>query len=175
MGITTLSDLLPSGVAFLSTAIALLSAWRQFRSSLPDKELSVEILSDISLPFIKEQQNEIATSTPLTKQMRVISVRVRNTGREDIRSSDYIEPIRLAFKEPILSSSLIEIKGAMLSAPLGPDIDQGAVILPAIQLHPKSFMTVNTLLSGSESSITVKGLIEGGQIVMANPTSRSPL
>src|SRR5579859_6566742 len=167
MGTTTLNGILPSLVAFLSAVVALLSARRHFRSSLPSKELSVEILANIPLHFIKEQQNESETSTPLTEEVRVISVRVRNTGRADILSSDYIEPIRLAFNEPVLRSSLIEIKGATSSTPLGPQIDQHIVILPALQIHPKGFMTINTLLSGDESGITVKGLIAGGQIVMA--------
>jgi hypothetical protein len=155
-------------VASASVVAALLSLWLESRSSKPSKELSVEILSDISLPFTKEQQNEIEASVPLKRQMRVISVRVQNTGRVDILSSDYIEPIRLAFNEPVLSSSLTEEKGAVSSAPWEPKIDLDVVVLPAIRLHPKGFFTINTLLSEGKSNITVEGFIAGGQIVMAN-------
>lgn len=172
MGVKTLSDLLPFGIALLSAVVALLAVWQQFRSSLPGKELSVEILSDISLPFTKGLQNEINISTPLPKQMRLISVRVRNTGSADILSSDYLEPIRLTFNEPVLSSSLTEAK-ATSSVPLKPEIDQDIVELPTMLLHPRGFITINTLLSGDQSSITVKGLIADGQIVMAKPSMQS--
>jgi len=168
MSTINLSNLLPSALALLSVVFALLALWRQFRSSQPDKELSVEILANASLHLAKGVQNETETSIPLTDEMRVISVRVRNTGRAEILSSDYLEPIRLRFDEPILSSALTEKKGTISSAPLEPEIDQDVVVLPAIRLHPKGFITINTLLSGGKSSITVKGLIAGGQIVMVS-------
>jgi|SRR5579859_3974518 len=158
--------------AIAAVVTALISARRQFRSAKPDKEISIEILSDTILPLTKELEDEIKTNLPLPKQMRLISVRVRNTGNMAILSSDYMEPIRLAFNELVLSSALIEDK-ATSSTPLESEIDQDVIVLPAMRLRPRSSITINTLLSGEHSRITVRGLIADGEIVMVTPSMQS--
>jgi hypothetical protein len=94
-------------------------------------------------------------------QVRLVEIRIKNSGSLPIKPEDYIEPLRLRLpKSEILSSEVIDIHalGASLETKSS---DRSEIVLSKTLLNPADFFDVKVLLADGDADFSVAGRIVG--------------
>jgi len=164
-----LSQLMVAVLPLIASVIPLLFSLRR-------KRISVEILSDTLISLNEELSKEIQVPAKehTLKQVRLILIRIRNSGNVTIRSDDYLEPIQLRFGGTIFRSTVVE------GAPSGSivmDLEVGKDLLafPKVSFRPRSSVTISTVLSAEQKGIMIDGRIVDGQVSIAKPKTQGGL
>ena len=136
--------------------------------SLRKKRISIEILSDTLISLNEELSKEIEVPAKAPKQVRLILIRIRNSGNVTIQSDDYLEPIQVKFGGTIFRSTVVE---GVPAGSIVMDLEVGKNLLafPKVSFRPRSSVTISTVLSAEQKGVTVDGRIVDGQVSIAKP------
>lgn len=142
--------------------------------SLRRKRISTEILSDTLIPLNEELSKEIELPAKAPEQVRLILMRIRNSGNVTIQSDDYLEPIRVKFGGTIFRSAVVEGTPSGSTA-MDLEVGKDLFAFPKVSFRPRSSVTISTVLSAEQRDITIDGRIVDGQVSIANPKARGVL
>jgi hypothetical protein len=155
-------------VAILIAAVIVsVTLWLRNR-----KALSYEVVSDVPLVTISHGANDSATEAieiryngnPV-QDVRLVVVRLWNSGNVPIAQNDYDEPLTLQFGGQLLASDVIEStppalkKKAIAGGGIGPGY--AAIAFHNLVLNPRDSITVQALLTDFTGDVSVEGHIVG--------------
>jgi hypothetical protein len=149
----------------LSIGGILLSFWKQ------RKVLSYEVIFDTSAMVVKfadDLQEKLDVSdTQADADMKLVVLRIWNSGNTSIAVNDYDRPITFTIEGgKILESQVLSMKNEKYRLSLQESSDH--ITLDPVRLRPGGAITIGVLLQGINSKIDVVGRIIGTQIVKAS-------
>ena len=146
--------LIGASIAIIAIVVSVILYFKQ----LNRKRLSYEILSDTSLLTTDEEtKNEIRLTyknEPIEK-VRLIVLRIFNSGNVPVESEDYEEPISIRLGDArVLSAEVIKKSPKNLKSTL--IIEKGVVTLYPTLLNPADSLKIKILVSDYEKGLGAK-------------------
>jgi hypothetical protein len=128
------------------------------------KRLSYEVLTNTLLVSVKEEVEsrlQILFDGEVVHDVRIVVIRLTNTGNVPICTSDYEVPISLDFGSDsrLLTAQTIDTSPDNLEAPITMETTK-AVFAP-ILLNSRDSITIKVLVSGFNNQLVVGGRIVG--------------
>ncbi len=169
----------PIYLAPLATAISVGVTIILWLANRRDKQLSFDIVSDFTLVTASEELVEhiqILAQGAEMHDVRLVTVRVRNSGHVPIQPADYAENLALAFGDgKILSATVVEaqpeyltdkrMNGSGTDRPGGSSCIAGyndsEVVFKPLLLNPKDFFVVKVFIIGGTQKPLLKGHVAG--------------
>lgn len=144
--------------------IIIVAALVIFFLQIRKKTLTYTVLTDSGLDFVSDKAEtdvQIHYKGKAVPNVRLVEVRIRNSGSVPIEPRDYIEPVRLRLpNSKILSSEVRDAYsvGAYIETEVS---NQSEIVLSRTLLNPKDFFDVKMLLADGEADLSVAGQIVG--------------
>src|SRR6266568_876851 len=126
------------------------------------KRLDYEIINDT--PILDVQQDskvKIEVNDKQVRNLRLVFLKIRNTGNVPIKEEDFVEPLAFKFRSgaEVLDSKIEEVIPSNLKPSL--TVDSQSVTLKPLLLNPKDTIKLKMLLSGSNEKIEGEVRIAG--------------
>lgn len=141
------------------------------------KAIAYEIVSDTPIVAVRRNSGirrddgdiaegiEISYKGQSVNEVRVVAVRIWNSGNVPITASDYVEPISLSFSGQLLGYDALKSqpdelrKDIIVGAGSGPD--QSGIQLKTVLLNQKDSVTIQAVLTNFSGNIQVRARIVG--------------
>lgn len=144
--------------------ITIIAVFVIFFRQIRKKTLTYTVLtnSDV-IPESREGKSNIQIhfKGKVVLQVRLIEIRIKNSGSLPIKPEDYIEPLSLRLpNSEILSSEISDNQslGAYIETRLS---DRSEIVLSKTLLNPTDFFDVKVLLADGDADVSVAGRIVG--------------
>lgn len=144
------------------------------------KKLSYQLLENTPLVSVGEEvkgQVEIRFFGNPVKNVRLLILKVKNSGYRAIAPGDYVVPVEFRLNEgsQILSVDIIDANPPQLKASLNPGLavatDAPSILFPSALLNAGDWLKIKSLVSDFEGEITVHGrIVDVKQIKEARPS-----
>lgn len=144
------------------------------------KELSYQVLENTPLISVGEEvksQVEIRFFGNPVKNVRLLILKVRNSGHKAIVPDEYVVPVEFRFNKgcQILSVGIIDANPPQLKASLNSGLavatDSQSILFPSALLNAGDWLKIKSLISDFEGEITVHGrIVNVKQIKEARPS-----
>jgi hypothetical protein len=144
--------------------ITIIALFVIFFLQIRKKTLTYTILTDSEIvPGSREGKSniEIHHKGKVVPKVRLIEIRIKNSGSLPIKPEDYIEPLRLRLpNSEILSSEVRDDQslGAYIETKLS---DRSEIVLSKTLLNPTDFFDAKILLADGDGDLSVTGRIVG--------------
>jgi len=138
----------------------------------PQKKINWDILSNIPVAHTNEEELiKILFKGKPVDNVRLVLIRISNTGRVAIKAEDYIKPITFDFQGRILSSELVGIEPrGSANRYITISSNKNILEIDKLPLNPKEEIIISIIIIGASDpktidSIKVSGRILNGQII----------
>ena len=148
----------------LPEIIILVALFIIFSLQIRKKTLTYTILTHASLVSDSDKAKdniEIHYKGKVIPNVRLVEIRIKNSGNLPIKPEDYVEPLRIRpYSSRILSGEVRDMYsvGASIEKELS---NQSEIVLSKTLLNPKDFFDVRLLLSGGNADFSLVGRIVG--------------
>jgi len=144
--------------------VAIVSAFVIFFMQIRTKTLTYRVLTNSSLIFVSDNVKDniqIRYKGKIVPNVRLVEIRIKNSGSLPIKPEDYIEPLSIQFpNSKILSNEVIDIHslGIYIETELS---DQSEIVLSKTLLNPNDSFDIKTILGEGDTDFSVSGRIVG--------------
>jgi len=144
--------------------ITIIAVFVIFFRQIRKKTLTYTLLTNSEvIPESREGKSNIQIhfKGKVVLQVRLIEIRIKNSGSLPIKPEDYIEPLSLRLpNSEILSSEISDNQslGAYIETRLS---DRSEIVLSKTLLNPTDFFDVKVLLADGDADVSVAGRIVG--------------
>ena len=151
-------------IGHLLEIIIIIAAFVIFFLQIRKKTLTYTVLTNSGLvPVSTEVKSDIQIryKGKLVPEVRLVEIRIKNSGSLPIKPEDYIEPLRLQLPNSrILSSEVMDAHslGASIETKLS---NRSEIVLSKTLLNPTDFFDVKILLTDGDADFSVVGRIVG--------------
>jgi hypothetical protein len=151
-------------IGHLLEIIIIVAAFVIFFLQIRKKTLTYTVLTNSGLvPVSKEVKSDIQIryKGKLVPEVRLVEIRIKNSGSLPIKPGDYIEPLRIQLpNSKILSSEVRDAHsvGAYIETKLS---NQSEIALSKTLLNPTDFFDVKILFADGADDLSVVGRIVG--------------
>ena len=146
----------------LPEIIIIIAAFVIFSLQIRRKALTYTILTNTGLISDSDKSKDniqIHYSGRVIPNIRLVELRIKNSGNLPIKPDDYVEPLRIrSLNSNILSSEVRDTYSLGASVELSSPTE---IVLNKTLLNPKDFFDVKLLLSGGTAELAVTGRIVG--------------
>ena len=148
----------------LPEIIILVALFVIFSLQIRKKTLTYTILTNSSLVSDSDKAKDniqIHYKGKVIPNVRLVEIRIKNSGNLPIRPDDYVEPLRIRpSSSNILSGEVRDTYslGASIEKELS---NQSEIVLSKTLLNPKDFFDVRLFLSGGNADLSLIGRIVG--------------
>lgn len=151
-------------IGHLLEIIIIIAAFVIFFLQIRKKTLTYTVLTNSGLvPVSKEVKSDIQIlyKGKVVPKVRLVEIRIKNSGSLPIKPEDYIEPLRLQLPNSrILSSEVRDAHsvGASIETKLS---NRSEIVLSKTLLNPTDFFDVKILFADGAADLAVVGRIVG--------------
>jgi hypothetical protein len=156
--------------------IAILAAFVIFFMQIRRKALSYSILTNSSVISVSDKVKDriqVIYDGRVVPSLRLIEIRIKNSGSLPIKPDDYVEPLAFRFSDDtkILSMEVIDNQslGISLATKLS---DQSRTMISKALLNPKDSFDIKILLSEGSTDFSLTGRIVGISKIQASSNLR---
>jgi hypothetical protein len=144
--------------------VAIVSAFVIFFMQIRKKALTYKVLTNSSLILISDNVKDniqIRYKGKIVPNVRLVEIRIKNSGSLPIKPEDYIEPLGIYFtNSKILSNEIIDIHslGIHVETELS---DQSKIIFSKTLLNPNDSFDAKVILGEAGTDFSIGGRIVG--------------
>jgi hypothetical protein len=156
--------------------IAILAVFVIFFMQIRRKALSYSILTNSSVISVSDKVKDriqVIYDGRVVPSLRLIEIRIKNSGSLPIKPDDYVEPLAFRFSDDtkILSMEVIDNQslGISLATKLS---DQSRTMISKALLNPKDSFDIKILLSEGSTDFSLTGRIVGISKIQASSNLR---
>ena len=161
--------------AILAIAGMILTIWI-FRKGIQKKEIAYSVVSDVYLLNVNKSikdEVEIRFKGMVTENLRVLVIKIWNSGNAAVERDDYDEEISFKFgKKSAIEADIVDESPEDINANIvlyGSTNFRGlassSVTIDKLLLNPKESITIKVLLTGKIEKITASARIVNGKLV----------
>lgn len=151
-------------ISHLPEITTILAAFVIFFWQTRKKTLAYSVLTNSGLVSSSKHTKDtiqIVHKGNAVPNVRLVVVRIQNSGNLPIKPDDYIEPLSLRLPNSKILSSAIRDANSLGVTIEKERSDRSEIVLSKTLLNPKDFFDVKILLSGGAADLSVIGRIVG--------------
>ena len=151
-------------IGHLLEIIIIIAAFVIFFLQIRKKALTYTVLTNSDIFSVSDEGKsniQILHRGKVVPKVRLVEIRIKNSGSLPIKPEDYIEPLSVRLpKSKILSSEIRDVHsaGAYIETKLS---NQSEIVLSKTLLNPTDFFDVKILLADGDADFSVVGRIVG--------------
>lgn len=156
-------------ISVLGGIISFLVTLLIYKQQQTRKVLTYDVISDTPIASIRKSLGskvEVYFESKKVDELRLVIIKLWNSGNVTVRPDDYFEPITVSFENgQVLDCDIVEEVPEEIKATI--KYDESQVTLNPTFLNPKDSITIKILLDGAIGKINVRGRIVNAVLARA--------